>query len=221
MSESRVDARGRHAFAEEDDMRLQDAAAVLARRDVHGGVIDIRDSRIAIRSDRLWSRFGELWIAREEARLKAPPIGQRAAPEALHGVEAAVQIDHAAAACPRVQAVDVLRDDRADQTGRLEPRERDVCAIRRGPGDALPSNEAARPIAPPDRRLGHELLIHYRPRMLPLAVEIAIVRNSRFSRAAGAGEHENAPMARQEFRKPIDDGVVHASLCRDPEPRGG
>src|SRR5205085_10893915 len=95
--ERAVDRLRGEELAEEDDVGLQDPAAVQAGRRAAAGPLE------------------ELEHVLERIPSAAPGAG-RAADRAVH-------LDDLAAAGPLVQEVDVLRDYRADEPRRLEPGE--------------------------------------------------------------------------------------------------
>jgi hypothetical protein len=96
----------REQLAEEDDVRLEDGAALRT-----------------LRRRRLLEQ-------REDARELVP----RPAPRARRGADRAVHLDHLAAAGARVEQVDVLRHDRPHEPRPLEPRQREMRVVRLGLG---------------------------------------------------------------------------------------
>ena len=82
----------------------------------------------------------------------------RAAFEARHAVDAAMQFDHALASRTLMQAVHVLRHETLEPPARAKPGERDVRTVRTRMPHDRPADHAARPVAPP-RRIGTEELV--------------------------------------------------------------
>src|SRR4029453_9521744 len=108
-----LDAVARHAFTEEHDVGLQDAAAVFTGRHIESGEVTAFEVGVPVR------RFTciELrpgGIRPEQALLKLVPALTLLAGHAPHGVESTVQVDDVAAAGGLVKTVHVLGDEQLD-----------------------------------------------------------------------------------------------------------
>src|SRR5262249_32095903 len=127
-------------------------------------------------------------------------------------------VDHVAAAGRLVQPVDVLCDELLDAPVVLELRECAVRAVRARGTHPFPAREAARPVALTRVLAADEVLQRHRPRRaLPLAIGVAIVRDAGARAAARAGEHEQPPVACEEFGKSCGHEVSRA--CSDRSAR--
>ena len=96
-----------------------------------------------------------------------------------------------------VQAVDVLRDDAADEIGVLQRGDRRVARVRRGPRDRAPAEIAARPVAPAAVGVAGERLKRHRLAGTAGAGLPAIVRDPGFGRQSGAAQHHDSPAGDQ------------------------
>ncbi len=132
----------------------------------------------------------------------------RAAVEAGHAVDPAVQFDHVVAARPLMQAVDVLRDEAFDPARAAEPRQRDVRPVRPRAAHDRPADHAARPVAAP-RGIGAEEFVKLdRRRAHPLTVAVAVTGNAGIGADARAGQHEQARMTLDERVQRIERGRI-------------
>ena len=86
----------------------------------------------------------------QEALLHVVALFARAATEAAHLGQRAVQLDDPTAAGAVVQAIDVLGDHAGQRPGRLQRRQRAVGGVGRGGPEARPADGGARPVALPD-----------------------------------------------------------------------
>src|SRR5688572_21033943 len=95
-----------------------------------------------------------------------------------------------------MQAIDVLRDDTAHDTGVLERRERAMSCIRLRCGQARPAEQRARPVAAPIVFLVDELAVLQRRAWPRWRVDAAVVGNARLRGTARTGERDDPAAAR-------------------------
>jgi len=150
-------ARLGHVLAEEDDVRLQHAAAAVAvRHDEAAGLLEL-DVAIGA-DDHLRVSLGPAGVERVEAGLELASARGGAAVEADDVGDPAVQRDQPPRARLLVEPVDVLGDE---QLG-VQRRERVVGGVRLGSPHPAPAEVAARPVALPCRGARDELLERHR-----------------------------------------------------------
>ena len=124
--------------------------------------------------------------------------GAALATHAAHGIQAPVQVDHVLVAGLLVQAVHVLREQQLELAEPFQPGQGMVGGIGQRLAEPPPADQAARPVALAGEFLTHEGLVGHRLGTLPAAIGVAIIRNARIGAAAGAGQHEQAPVLRDE-----------------------
>ncbi|MNS92891.1 hypothetical protein D3C72_1270390 [compost metagenome] len=150
---------------------------------------------------RLGDHVAQRGVLVQQPVLQAGTVMARAAVQADGAGQAAVQLDHVAAAGTLVQAVDILRDQRREPAVRAKARQRMV----RGIGPRLPrhrpAQHAARPVALAPRVRAKEGLQRDRRRALPLSARIAVAGDAGVGADAGAGQHEQARMALHEVEQ--------------------
>ncbi|MCY1217738.1 hypothetical protein D9M72_296630 [compost metagenome] len=161
---------------------------------------------------RLGDHVAQRGVLVQQPVLQAGTVMARAAVQADGAGQAAVQLDHVAAAGTLVQAVDILRDQRAQAALLAQPGQRMVRAV----GPRLPCNRpaqhAARPVALAPGVRAEEGLQRDRLRTLPLAVRIAVAGDAGIRADAGAGQHEQARMAAHEVEQRVQ--LAGSSACR-------
>jgi hypothetical protein len=121
-----------------------------------------------------------------------------------------------------VQAVDVLGDDPAKQAEALEPGDRGMTCVRKGPVDGAPSQMAACPVTAAISFRTHEHLVGHRLRAPRPPGRPAIVRDSRLGRDPCAAEYGDVtgPHDINEYVEPgaLADRLVnclsHLSMMR-------
>src|SRR5580704_6051525 len=127
-----------HVVTEEDDTRLEHTTALCAGRDLEA--LHSVGSRVgvSVRRDHDGLRSPP-WIERENAGLKGVAVLDRAAHEALHLGQGAMQFGDPAAPGLVVKSVNVLRDDASHHTAALERCERAMPGVRFGKAHTLPA----------------------------------------------------------------------------------
>ena len=121
-SKQSLHAVPRHGLAEEDDVGLERPLPAGQAVDHHEPVEQlVGQLRVAVGIDLVDPRT-ERRVGRAQALVELRPAGDVAAVQADRPVQAAVQFDDVGRAAGLVQAVDVLRDDRAEQARRLQRR---------------------------------------------------------------------------------------------------
>ena len=133
-----------------------------------------------------------------------------------------MQVDHVMGAGCLVQAVDVLGDDPAKQAEALEPGDRGMTCVRKGPVDGAPSQMAACPVTAAISFRTHEHLVGHRLRAPRPPGRPAIVRDSRLGRDPCAAEYGDVtgPHDINEYVEPgaLADRLVnclsHLSMMR-------
>ncbi|CAM2137963.1 hypothetical protein PT2222_100050 [Paraburkholderia tropica] len=213
-------ALARHVLAEKHHRRLEHAAASVACGNVEGVFAVEVEMGVAV-GGRFRERARERRIARLQLRLDRGARVLRAAGEAMHVADAAVQLDHAMTARALMQAVDVLRDERADAPRRFEPRERAMRAVGLREPDGRPAQHAARPVAAARAVRAEKLLQRDGRRTLPRAVFVAIAGDARIRADARAGQHEQARVALGERLERIERRECISGLDGRGDDRGG
>jgi hypothetical protein len=188
-----VERGARDAAAEEHDVRHQHAAARLARHDVEADAG--RQLDVAVGRERTVRAQQPARVGDEQALLEVVARRDRAARQAAHARERAVELDDVPAPGLAVQRVDVLRDHAGERAAVLHRRERGVRRVRARRGHPRPADRRPPPVACARVRVADELaVLHRRAR---LRVRAAVVRDARVRRAAGAGQRDDAATARE------------------------
>ena len=132
-----------------------------------------------------------------QPRLHGGPRGVGATAETAHVSQRSVQLYDTLAAAGLVEAVHVLRDDAAAQSGFLQPREGAVPVVGTGVVDAGPADGAARPVARAGLRLLHERAVADWIALFVACLRPAVVRNAGLGAHARTGEHHRAAPAKE------------------------
>ena len=173
-------------LAEEDDVRLED--------------------RAALRTGRSRSVLQQLEHARE--------LEPRAAPRARRGSDRAVHLDHLLAAGTRVQEIDVLGHDRPDEPGTLEPSQSEVRVVRLGAREHREPRRVEAPhlLRVAAERLDRAVL--ERVELCPEPGRGAEVRDPALGRDPRAGEDDARLILDDQRRESLDRGTRHAATRR-------
>jgi len=193
----------RDILAEEDDVGLEPPAAGCAPGyDEVPGVVEFD---IAVGADRRAGvDIGVTGIGEGHRRLDRRTSRDRAAVEATHLADPAVQFDQVVLPGTTVQPVDILGDHQlAGQHG-----EQPVPVVGIGRGHPRPADMGARPVAPLVVGARHEVLIGHRHpyRRITGGPWTAIVGDPGVGGDAGAGERDEPTAVEQVDRAA---GVLH------------
>jgi hypothetical protein len=148
------------------------------------------------------------WILVDEALVHLGARRERAAREAPHLGQRAVQLDDAPAAGGVVQPIHVLRDDAGESPAALERGEREVGGVRARAREPHPPRGRARPVALPN--LGAAQIGVMLDRVPRSGAALApIIGDSRLGAAAGARERHEAPAGQEVDQR--RERAIHGS----------
>ena len=103
-----------------------------------------------------------------------------------------------------MESIDVLCDQVARKSHRLEPRQRAMSSVRSRSRNSAPADDAATPVSLSHARVPNKILILNGTRMLPFAIVIAVIGNARGGTAASASQHEQRRVSQDEARQLAD-----------------
>lgn len=196
---------GRHAMAnpilrdavtEKHDIGLEYTATGEAGRDADPGISCFRDHSVAVGR---WhgSPIEETAVGLFHPRLHFGASSTITAGEANDLIQAAVQFDDTATARLLMQSIDVLRNDRRDQTKLFQSGYRNVSTSRLSRIDGRPTDEASCPVSAAHGLRVQKFSMVYGFRVLPLSVPVAIIRDPAFRTQPGSGQNSDRPVAQQ------------------------
>src|SRR5437763_576806 len=194
--ESRLDARPRHAVAEEDDVGFEHAAAIGALRHGEGLEVEFR-IRVAVGRDAR-RNVRERGVRLLHRCLQRPACELRPAAEAYDLIETAVKIEHAPAPGALMQTIDVLGHQPAHAAEALERCKCRMRGVRYRGGNGRPTYQASRPVALPRRLAADEFLVSDWRLAAPIAVNVSIPRNTGSRADARAGQDEKSRMVAEK-----------------------
>ncbi len=196
-----VDDALRDVVAEEDDARLEGAPAGEARRDLERLLALPRQLGVPVGGDG-GAAVAPRGVRREQALLEVVAVLERAAPQARHLAERAVQLGDPEAPGLGVQAVDVLGHHVGDDPARLEPRERAVALVRLRGAHPRPADRGARPVPAAHLLAPRELRSLDGPAWPRSGLGAAVIGNPRLGAQPGAGERDDVPPRASSQRRP-------------------
>ena len=198
-------ATARYGFPEEDDVGLQDPAAMRAIEraktlEIQRVVLDIGVS-VGRVDGRMRSKGG---VRFEKPLLKLDPRARLPTIDATNEVDPPVKIVDVAASRFLVEAIYVLRDEIAKRPVLFEMRESSMSGVRSSFLDQAPPHHAACPIAPPGLFASEKGLVAHRRIPFPFTIPVAIIGNPGRGAAAGAGKRHEPLGARDEIGQPVE-----------------